>query len=147
MSRPGRIRQDRRHSQSGGAAVEFALVFPIFCTVMFGMIDYGWYFYQRFSLAAAVRDGIRVGSTVSQSVTPDPSAVAIDQATKDLTASGMTVLSNTFTTSTSFTTTTVPPLKMMTLTGVYTFVPLVNFVPLPAKSMTYSMTMLLEQQQ
>ena len=116
---------------------------PLFCAVLFGTIDYGWYFYQRFTLAAAVRDGIRLGVTINQNATPDPPTTAIARASADLTAANMTVVAGT-----TFTTTTqgTSPSKTMTLSGVYTFVPLVHFVPLPTTPMHYSMTMMFEQQ-
>ena len=58
----------RPRGQRGGAAVEFAIVFPLFCALVFGIIDYGYYFYQRFAMAGAIRDGLRTGVTISQSV-------------------------------------------------------------------------------
>jgi Flp pilus assembly protein TadG len=134
-----------RASQRGGAAVEFALVLPLFCAIVFGTIDYGWYFYQRFSLAAAVRDGLRTGVTINQAVTSpnDCASVAIARAMTDLTAAGMNPPNNTFTTSTAGTS----PNKTMTLSGTYAFTPLVHFVPLPTNAMHYQMTMMFEQQQ
>jgi Flp pilus assembly protein TadG len=134
-----------RDRQRGGAAVEFAIVLPIFCAIVFGIIDYGWYFYQKFALAAAVRDGLRLGVTINQS-TPspgDPTTMAISRASSDLQASGLTVPAGTFTTSTSGSS----PAKVMTLTGSHAFTPLVGFVPTPSAPMVYTMTMMFEQQQ
>jgi Flp pilus assembly protein TadG len=143
--RTGLSQRPRRNRQGGGAAVEFALVLPIFCAIVFGLIDYGWYFYQRFSLAAAVRDGLRLGVTVNQSVAypNDCATMAITRATSDLIASGMPVPTGTFTTSTAGSS----PSKTLTLTAKYTYAPLVNFVRLPTGQMNYSMTMMFEQQQ
>ena len=134
----------RRNRQGGGAAVEFAIVLPLFCAIIFGTIDYGWYFYQRFNLSAAVRDGLRLGVTINQNTASpnDCATVAINRATADLQAAGMTVPAGTFTTSTSGSS----PSKMMTLTGTHAFTPLVNFVKPPTAPMTYSMTMMFEQQ-
>jgi Flp pilus assembly protein TadG len=133
----------RRNRQRGGAAVEFALVFPILCAVMFGMIDYGWYFYERFSVASAVRDGLRLAVVMSQTATnPDPSTAAINRAMADLTAAGMNPPNNTFTASTSG----AYPQKLMTLSANFAFTPLVHFVPLPTNSIKYQMTMMFEQQ-
>jgi Flp pilus assembly protein TadG len=140
-----RARRGRRLGQRGGAAVEFAIVLPIFCAIVFGIIDYGWYFYQRFAIAAAIRDGLRKGVTISQSVgSPgDCASVAIAQAKADLTNSAVDPAYVTFSTTTG----DAYPTKTLTLTGIYTFKPLVNFVPLPTKPMTYSMTMMFELQQ
>jgi Flp pilus assembly protein TadG len=139
-------RAARARLEKGSAAVEFALVLPLFCAVIFGTIDYGWYFYQRFTLTAAVRDGLRTGVTISQNVASpnDCSTVARTRAAADMVQAGLTAatISNfSTTTGNSF------PTKTMTLTGTYTFTPLVNFVPLPAHGMTYSMTMMYELQQ
>src|ERR1700710_2016900 len=69
----GRRRAPRhagRDRQRGGAAVEFALIMPLFLALVCGVIDYGWYFYQRYALAAAIRDGIRSGLSVLSTATP-----------------------------------------------------------------------------
>lgn len=117
---------------------------PIFCAVVFGLIDYGWYFYQRFSLAAAVRDGLRYAVTLSQTATnPTPIKAATDRATADMTAAGFNVPANAFT---AVSNGEASPGTTMTVTGTMTFTPLVNFVPLPSKPMKYQMTMLFEQQ-
>ena len=58
-----RLGTKKRRSEGGGAAVEFALIMPIFLAILFGMIDYGWYFYQKFTLTAAIREGVRYGVT------------------------------------------------------------------------------------
>jgi Flp pilus assembly protein TadG len=135
----------RRNGQHGGAAVEFAIVMPIFCAVMFGIIDYGWFYYQRFTVAAAIRDGLRTGVTVSQSVAApnDCATVAITRAQNNMTAAGLSYDPGMFTTSTSGS----YPTKSLTLTANYTFKPLVNFVKLPSTSQKYAMTMMFELQQ
>jgi Flp pilus assembly protein TadG len=130
----------RRNRQRGAAAVEFALVFPILCAVMFGIIDYGWFFYQRFTMASAVRDGLRYAVVMSQ--TADYTTAAITRATLDLQNSGMTAPAGTFTVSTSG----AYPTKLLTLSGTLAFVPLVHFVPLPTTGIHYQMTMMFEQQ-
>jgi Flp pilus assembly protein TadG len=135
----------RRNGQRGGAAVEFAIVLPLFCAVLFGIIDYGWFYYQRFTVAAAIRDGLRTGVTVSQSLTKpnDYSTIAIARAENAMKAAGITPEKDMFTTSTSDN----YPKKALTLTANYTFKPLVNFVPLPKKAQSYAMTMMFELQQ
>jgi Flp pilus assembly protein TadG len=143
---PKRARRDR---QGGGAAVEFALIMPLFLAVVCGMIDYGWYFYQRYALAAAIRDGIRNGLSVLSTATPPNDSWSTAKAR----AIAVLIQSNTIPTpSTSITWgptaggqyTGAVPNKALTLSAQYTFVPLIGFVPLPTTPMKYSMTMLLE---
>jgi Flp pilus assembly protein TadG len=57
-------RRSRRSGQRsrGQALVEFALVFPIFMLVLFGIIDVGRYVYVSNSLNEASREGARYGS-------------------------------------------------------------------------------------
>jgi Flp pilus assembly protein TadG len=135
----------RRDRQGGGAAVEFALIMPIFLMVVFGMVDYGWFFYQRYALAVAVRDGIRNGLS-GLSTTPSPGdALGIAKAR----ALAVLLLSNTIPDPTNNVTfgggySGASPTKALTLSAQYTFVPLIGFAPLPKTPMNYSMTMLLE---
>jgi Flp pilus assembly protein TadG len=131
---------------------------PLFLAVVCGMIDYGWFFYQRYALAAAVRDGVRYGLTglpdstaglpAAQTATPPADAWSMAK-NRALTVLN---LSNTIPTpSTNITfgggySSGVPTLAL-TLSATYTFVPLIGFVPLPSAPMHYSMTMLLESVQ
>ena len=48
--------------QEGGAAVEFALVLPILLLILFGILEYGWYFTQQIVLINAVHQGARASS-------------------------------------------------------------------------------------
>jgi Flp pilus assembly protein TadG len=134
----------RPRGQRGGAAVEFAIVLPLFCLVLFGIIDYGWYFYQKFTLASAVRDGVRTGVTVRETDNPDCWQTAVIAAKKNLAAGSIVPTSVSWGPSVQYNGTA--PTRTLTLSGTYTFTPLVGFVPLPKAAMTYTMTMLLEQQ-
>jgi Flp pilus assembly protein TadG len=140
-------KRPRRDSQSGGAAIEFGLIMPLFLAVVCGTIDYGWYFYQRFALDAAVRDGIRAGLSVLSTGTPDSWTTAKTRAIAVLTQSNTIPNPSTSVTwgpaSGSRYTGTVPNYAL-TFSGQYTFVPLIGFLHLPSNTMTYSMTMLLE---
>lgn len=49
----------------GAAALEFALLLPPFLALLFGVIDFGWYFFQRSSLDSAVTLGCRAGSLIN----------------------------------------------------------------------------------
>jgi Flp pilus assembly pilin Flp len=137
-----RFRSTRR-GERGGAAVEFALVLPVFVAVLFGMVDYGWYFYQKFTLASAIREGVRLGSTYKEGGTAgDPYAKALAEA-KDKCDQG-SVPQGSVTWSGGYA--DLAPVRKIWLQGVYTFHPLVGLVPMPNSSMSYKMTMLLEQQ-
>ncbi len=48
-----------RRRESGAAAVEFALVSLLLVTILFGILQYGFYFWARSSASAAVREGAR----------------------------------------------------------------------------------------
>ena len=52
----------RKQNRRGSHAVEFALLFPIFITFIFGGIDYFWYLLQRYQFTDAVTTGCRAGS-------------------------------------------------------------------------------------
>src|SRR6185312_14558172 len=53
-----RRRRDRRE-QGGAAAVEFALILIPMLYLVFGLIQYGWYFYAMQSGSSAVGDAAR----------------------------------------------------------------------------------------
>jgi Flp pilus assembly protein TadG len=132
-----------RRSQHGGAAVEFALVLPVFVAVLFGMIDYGWYFYQKFTLTAAIREGVRFGATFKEGGTSgEPEDKAL-QESKDRCDMG-SVPSTAVTWTKGYD--SVAPTRKVWVEGQYTFKPLVGLVPMPNSAMKYRMTMLLEQQ-
>jgi hypothetical protein len=143
----------RRAGARGGAAVEFALVLPIFLAVLFGIIDYGWFFYQRFTLAAAMRDGLHHGASVPECLGAptcpgpysDPWTAAHDQAMADLAMPSSPINgANVVWGTTHYS--GVSPDEFVTLTATMSFTPLVGFVPLPAQ-MSFQMTMLMEIQQ
>ena len=48
-----------RQSERGAVAVEFALIFPLVFAVMFGIIQYGLYFWGRSTAAASARESAR----------------------------------------------------------------------------------------
>jgi Flp pilus assembly protein TadG len=134
-----------RRRERGGAAVEFAIVLPLFCALVFGIVDYGWYYYQRFTLAAAVRDGIRYGVTIPATATSpnDPYTLAQKRAASTFAAaSSLTVI---WGPSLPYGVTAIPTKSMTLQATISPYKPLIGFVPLPT-SMTYSMTMLLEVQ-
>ena len=53
------LRTPRSRSDRGAVAVEFALIVPFMLLLIFGVIQYGWYFYAMQSGTAAVGDAGR----------------------------------------------------------------------------------------
>ena len=53
---------DRRRRARGQTLVEFALVFPVFVLVLFGLIDVGRLVYANSVLSQAAREVVRVGA-------------------------------------------------------------------------------------
>lgn len=49
----------RTRTEGGAVAVEFALVFPLVVAAMFGIIQYGLYFWGRSTAAASARESAR----------------------------------------------------------------------------------------
>lgn len=49
----------------GAAAVEFALLFPLFLLIVFGIINFGFAFNQKINLTQAARESSRYGATLS----------------------------------------------------------------------------------
>lgn len=130
-----------RRRESGAAAVEFALIFPLLAAVLFGTLEYGWVLFQKFNLANAVRDGVRQGVTVAQTASPDPGATAVQVAQQDLQKLGVSLSSVALTATYAGTV----PTRTMTLAADMTYRKLTGFVPTPAH-LTYTMTMMLELQ-
>ena len=49
----------RWRKEEGQSTVEFALVLPIFLLLIFGMMDFGWLFYNKIEINNASREGAR----------------------------------------------------------------------------------------
>ncbi|HEV2888768.1 MAG TPA: TadE/TadG family type IV pilus assembly protein [Frankiaceae bacterium] len=58
-------RRWRRGADDGAAAVEFALLFPLFLTLVFGIINMGFAFNQKINMTQASREASRYGATLS----------------------------------------------------------------------------------
>jgi hypothetical protein len=50
----------RLKDQKGAFVVEFALILPIFLLLIFGIMDFGWYFFVQHTLQFATREGTRL---------------------------------------------------------------------------------------
>lgn len=51
--------QKLKNSEEGQAIVEFALVLPLLLTILCGIIDFGWLFYNQLNLDNASREAAR----------------------------------------------------------------------------------------
>ncbi len=54
-----------RPRDGGAAAVEFALLFPLFLVIVFGIVNMGFGFNQKINLTQAARETSRYGATLS----------------------------------------------------------------------------------
>jgi TadE-like protein len=72
MSALGQHPLPSRHTKDrGAAALEFALVFPLFVMLTFGMISAGFAFFYDIQLTQAARDAARYGSTFAMDTDRD----------------------------------------------------------------------------
>jgi len=88
----------------GAAAIEFALVLLPFCLLLFGMIEYGWYFFVDLACTNAVREGVRTASTTPGAC---PNAAATNAGTAATTQALAGLLPASYTPSITATCTTV----------------------------------------
>lgn len=58
-----RLRRRPRSDESGAAAVEFALLFPLFAMLVFGIITAGVALFEKIALTQSSREGARFGAT------------------------------------------------------------------------------------
>jgi Flp pilus assembly protein TadG len=64
--RPGHSRQQR-----GSTAIEFAMIFPLFFVVLYGIITFSMIFVAQQSLTLAAEEGARAALTYQKGDTPD----------------------------------------------------------------------------
>jgi Flp pilus assembly protein TadG len=64
----------------GVAAIEFALILPVFLLLALGMIDYGWYFFIDLTATNASREAARIATTFPGAC-PNGDAVTMAQST------------------------------------------------------------------
>jgi Flp pilus assembly protein TadG len=77
------FKKARRNPSGGGAAVEFALVLPIFLALVMGALDYGYYFFSAQVVTGAAREGARAGTMVDPSKGFGVAQPIAEQAAKD----------------------------------------------------------------
>lgn len=78
----------RRTLRRGATAIEFALLLPVFCAILFGVIEYAWVFYQQSNVVAATRDALRLAVTLPKTNDPEPAVAAFDEVRTKLTGFG-----------------------------------------------------------
>lgn len=66
-----------RLEESGSATVEFALLLPVLLTILFGLIEYGWYMTWQFVLNNAAAEGARAGVSAREWEGEDPEQIAV----------------------------------------------------------------------
>lgn len=125
----------------GGAAIEFALVLPVLLALIFGIIEYGWIFFQQANILSAAREGARLGVTVAQDASPNPGATAVTRVQSVLATYGIDAASATITATQSG----AAPQETLTVQIAVPYTPLIGLVPTPA-NLSAQMTMLLELQ-
>ena len=62
----------------GNTAIEFALILPVFVTILSGIFEFGWMFFTRSTVVNAARLGCRAGAVVPPDDVPGPQSVAED---------------------------------------------------------------------
>ena len=76
-----RYRRRSARGERGAALVEFALIFPIFMTLVLGMFTGGQAYERKLTLTNAAREGSRYGATLSPSTLTlsSPASTGIDE--------------------------------------------------------------------
>ena len=74
------------NNRRGNAALEFALILPVFIALVFGGIDYSWLLLQKMSLQDSVSAGCKAGSMSMVDIYTDPYVEAEGHITRALEA-------------------------------------------------------------
>jgi Flp pilus assembly protein TadG len=78
-----RILQSLWRNSDGTALIEGALVVPILCTLVFGVFEFSWLFYQQHLISTGIRDAARYIAR-----TANPNNVTIQTSAKNLATTG-----------------------------------------------------------
>jgi hypothetical protein len=65
------LAMNERKSEKGATLVEFALVMPVFFLLLFGVIDFGRYFFVQHTLQYGTREGTRLALVGKQLTDPN----------------------------------------------------------------------------
>jgi Flp pilus assembly protein TadG len=133
----------RLQERRGAAAIEFALCLPIFLAILFGILEYGWIFYEQANVIAAVRSGVRFG--VTQDPDTDVNYLDESETTVRTSLAGLGIRASDLASATI--TATVSPstsaTNLLTVDCKVPYTPVVGLVPVPTR-ISYTMTMLME---
>jgi len=141
MRHPATLSLHARAASAGGAAIEFALVLPVFLALLSGIVDFGWVFFQQTNLQAAVREGARMGAMTATTATTDPRAVATLRVGAALTEYSLDIDGGKVTAVYAGSS----PNLLLSVSATVPFRPLIGLTPTP-ETLTSSLTMLVEQQ-
>lgn len=119
----------RRAECRGSVAVEFAIVLPVFVSLLLGVTEYGWLFYTEVIVANAAREGARVGVTLAPGDAVDGPTAAQERAAAYLAASGLSCTGGCAVAASDAGT---APARMLDVEVTYPYQPLIGFVPTPA---------------
>jgi Flp pilus assembly protein TadG len=78
-----RILQLLWRDSEGSALIEGALVVPILCTLVFGVFEFSWLFYQQHLISTGIRDAARYIARTS-----NPNDITIQTGAKNLATTG-----------------------------------------------------------
>lgn len=68
MSRPLCLGRLGRSGRGGASHLEFALILPVLLTIVIGIMEFGWVFFQRTAVQESMRQGCRYGATLDPAV-------------------------------------------------------------------------------
>ena len=133
--------------RSGHSAIEFALIMPVFLTVITGMMEWGWVFFQRSTVVEAVRTGCREGASVHPDDVPGPVETAEESMEDYLDSYGIQCGEGSGTSCESDVQITGEwPSMTLSCNLVVGYDPLIDLVPVPTEMFAASI-MLVEQKQ
>src|ERR1700694_3462354 len=78
-----RILQSLWRDSEGSALIEGALVVPILCTLLFGVFEFSWLFYQQHMISTGIRDAARY---IARNA--NPTDITIQTGAKNLATTG-----------------------------------------------------------
>jgi Flp pilus assembly protein TadG len=114
-----------RGAKKGVAALEFALILPMFLTILFCTMDYGWMFFQQLAITSAAREGARAAAlAAADATTNDIRTIATNAVNTFLNANNLDTSLATITTTETAATNNTP--ETVSVTVNFTFEPLVG---------------------